>query len=71
MRSHIDFSIASEERKRVNKKLCYSQPYGGIAISSLTMNQLIFLTIAFLVLYSDSIAGEFLGKVCNHEKKLN
>lgn len=57
MRSHIDFSIA--KGKRVDKKLCYSQTYGGI--SSIKMNQLIFLTFAFLVLYSNFVAGEFSG----------
>lgn len=66
MRSHIDFSIT--EGKRVDKKLCCSQPYGGF--SSLKMRQLIFLMFAFLVgLKSDLVAGEFLGKPIFKSKK--
>jgi hypothetical protein len=57
MRSDIDFSII--EAKRVDKKLCYSRTYGG---TSVKMNQLIFLSIAFLAVLSEFVAGEFPGK---------
>jgi len=55
MRKCIDFSI---EKKRLVKKLCFSKTYG----SRFKMN-LVILTLAFLALFSDFVAGEYSGKL--------
>jgi hypothetical protein len=57
MRSDIDFSVI--EAKSVDKKLCCSRTYGGISVK---MNQLILLSIAFLAVLSEFVAGEYPGE---------